>query len=170
MLYAPRDEGREGVVRRDDSLCGARRARGDPLEAGHPLGDRPHPRLEDRSASRTCAATSWVARFRRETSARAMKRGTRRRDLHIAGRGRIASSAPRPCCAMWPTSSRRTLSSPRSSTAQRYGRPSTLSMFNRRAYKGQCFHRPYLGTREFAADFALVENLMPQSTLPSNQQ
>ena len=45
-----------------------------------------------------------------------------------------------------------------------------LSMFNRRAYKGQCFHRPYLGTREFAADFALVENLMPPSTLPSNQQ
>jgi CRISPR-associated protein Cas5d len=29
-------------------------------------------------------------------------------------------------------------------------------MFNRRAAKGQCFHRPYLGTREFAADFALL--------------
>ena len=28
-----------------------------------------------------------------------------------------------------------------------------LAMFNRRAAKGQCFHRPYLGTREFAADF-----------------
>lgn len=29
-------------------------------------------------------------------------------------------------------------------------------MFLRRAEKGQCFHRPYLGCREFAADFELV--------------
>ncbi|QDT16414.1 type I-C CRISPR-associated protein Cas5c [Alienimonas californiensis] len=27
------------------------------------------------------------------------------------------------------------------------------AMFARRAEKGQCFHRPYLGTREFACDF-----------------
>lgn len=27
------------------------------------------------------------------------------------------------------------------------------AMFNRRLSKGQCFHRPYLGTREFAAQF-----------------
>ena len=45
-----------------------------------------------------------------------------------------------------------------------------LAMFNRRAAKGQCFHRPYLGTREFAADFALVEDAMPPSTLPANQR
>ena len=44
-----------------------------------------------------------------------------------------------------------------------------LAMFNRRATKGQCFHRPYLGTREFAADFALVEDAMPPSTLPADQ-
>lgn len=31
-----------------------------------------------------------------------------------------------------------------------------VEMFRRRAAAGQCFHRPYLGTREFAADFALV--------------
>ena len=31
-----------------------------------------------------------------------------------------------------------------------------VEMFKRRAGAGQCFHRPYLGTREFAADFALV--------------
>lgn len=30
------------------------------------------------------------------------------------------------------------------------------AMFERRARKGQCFHRPYLGTREFACDFKLV--------------
>ena len=30
------------------------------------------------------------------------------------------------------------------------------AMFNRRAALGQCFHRPCLGTREFAADFALL--------------
>jgi len=29
-------------------------------------------------------------------------------------------------------------------------------MFRRRAEAGQCFQRPYLGTREFAADFALL--------------
>jgi len=31
-----------------------------------------------------------------------------------------------------------------------------LDMFRRRSEKGQCFHRPYLGCREFAADFAPV--------------
>lgn len=31
-----------------------------------------------------------------------------------------------------------------------------ISMFNRRAEQGQCFHRPCLGTREFAAEFALL--------------
>ena len=45
-----------------------------------------------------------------------------------------------------------------------------LSMFNRRAAKGQCFHRPYLGTREFAADFALVAEHMPESALPPDQR
>nr|WP_321467218.1 type I-C CRISPR-associated protein Cas5c [uncultured Desulfobulbus sp.] len=29
-------------------------------------------------------------------------------------------------------------------------------MFLRRTEKGQCFHRPYLGCREFAADFTLI--------------
>jgi CRISPR-associated protein Cas5d len=32
-----------------------------------------------------------------------------------------------------------------------------LDMFNRRAGKGQCFHQPCLGTREFVAEFGLVE-------------
>lgn len=32
-----------------------------------------------------------------------------------------------------------------------------LEMFNRRVKKGQCWRRPYLGTREFAAEFALPE-------------
>lgn len=31
-----------------------------------------------------------------------------------------------------------------------------LDVFNRRAAKGQCFHQPCMGTREFAAHFALV--------------
>ncbi len=33
-----------------------------------------------------------------------------------------------------------------------------LEMFKRRAAKGQCFHRPYLGCREFPAGFELVES------------
>jgi CRISPR-associated protein Cas5d len=32
------------------------------------------------------------------------------------------------------------------------------NIFLRRARQGQCFHRPYLGCREFAAQFALVES------------
>lgn len=32
------------------------------------------------------------------------------------------------------------------------------AMFKRRAKKGQCFHRPYLGCREFACHFELVES------------
>ncbi len=32
-----------------------------------------------------------------------------------------------------------------------------LDTFNRRARKGQCFHQPCLGTREFAAEFELID-------------
>jgi CRISPR-associated protein Cas5d len=32
-----------------------------------------------------------------------------------------------------------------------------LDIFNRRARRGQCFHQPYLGTREFDAHFELIE-------------
>ncbi len=47
-----------------------------------------------------------------------------------------------------------------------------ISMFNRRAAAGQCFHRPCLGTREFAADFALIgeSETLPPSTLPAEQR
>lgn len=47
-----------------------------------------------------------------------------------------------------------------------------LSMFNRRAENGQCFHRPCLGTREFAADFALIADGAPPppSTLLPEQR
>ncbi|RUN76565.1 type I-C CRISPR-associated protein Cas5 [Sphingomonas sp. TF3] len=42
-----------------------------------------------------------------------------------------------------------------------------IAMFNRRAAQGQCFHRPCLGTREFPAEFALIEDgaALPPSTL-----
>jgi CRISPR-associated protein Cas5d len=45
-----------------------------------------------------------------------------------------------------------------------------IAMFNRRAAAGQCFHRPYLGTREFAAHFELVEGDLPESKLPEDQR
>ena len=38
-----------------------------------------------------------------------------------------------------------------------------LDTFKRRARKGQCFHRPYLGCREFAAHFGLQEGPPPDS-------
>lgn len=46
-----------------------------------------------------------------------------------------------------------------------------LDIFNRRARKGQCFHRPYLGTREFPAEFNLLENgECPESNLPDDDK
>ena len=36
-----------------------------------------------------------------------------------------------------------------------------IAMFQRRAQQGQCFHRPCLGTREFDADFAWIEEAAP---------
>lgn len=39
-----------------------------------------------------------------------------------------------------------------------------LEMFNRRVRKGQCFHQPSLGTREFVARFSLIE---PGEPLPA---
>jgi CRISPR-associated protein Cas5d len=38
-----------------------------------------------------------------------------------------------------------------------------LDQFNRRARKGQCFHHPYLGCREFPADFVLTSELPPEA-------
>lgn len=38
------------------------------------------------------------------------------------------------------------------------------AMFGRRARKGQCFHRPYLGCREFACDFRLIEKDAAKTT------
>ncbi|WP_254509348.1 type I-C CRISPR-associated protein Cas5c [Anatilimnocola floriformis] len=40
-----------------------------------------------------------------------------------------------------------------------------LDQFNRRARAGNCFHRPYLGTREFPCHFALIE---PDEELPTS--
>jgi CRISPR-associated protein Cas5d len=45
-----------------------------------------------------------------------------------------------------------------------------LDTFNRRARIGQCFTRPYLGCREFAADFALIEDNEPEDQLPADQR
>jgi CRISPR-associated protein Cas5d len=43
------------------------------------------------------------------------------------------------------------------------------AMFGRRAKKGQCFHRPYLGCREFACDFRLVKNPAEEPVSPINE-
>lgn len=45
-----------------------------------------------------------------------------------------------------------------------------LTMFKRRLDRGQCFHQPYLGTREFPAHFASIEGVLPNSRIPINQQ
>lgn len=45
-----------------------------------------------------------------------------------------------------------------------------LDIFNRRARRGQCFHQPCLGTREFAANFELVEDGEPTPEPPMDQR
>lgn len=50
---------------------------------------------------------------------------------------------------------------PESSDAEAAGKH--LEMFKRRARKGQAFHKPYFGCREFPADFELIEE---ESVLP----
>ena len=46
-----------------------------------------------------------------------------------------------------------------------------LDIFNRRARAGQCYHRPYLGCREFPAHFRLLEanETTPHSALQGTQ-
>ncbi len=41
------------------------------------------------------------------------------------------------------------------------GEAKHADMFRRRASRGQCFHHPCLGTREFSADFKLIEGDVP---------
>jgi len=46
-----------------------------------------------------------------------------------------------------------------------------LDIFNRRARKGQCFHHPCLGTREFPAQYELIESdKRPESNLPAEDR
>lgn len=45
-----------------------------------------------------------------------------------------------------------------------------LDIFNRRAARGQCFHQPCLGTREFAAAFTLLSpDAPPPETIPETR-
>lgn len=44
------------------------------------------------------------------------------------------------------------------------------NIFLRRAREGQCFHRPYLGCREFPAYFALLEDELPASFYHGKEQ
>lgn len=46
-----------------------------------------------------------------------------------------------------------------------------LDTFNRRAARGQCFHQPCLGTREFAASFELIAPDAPMpATIPETRE
>lgn len=40
-----------------------------------------------------------------------------------------------------------------------------FNIFKRRAERGQCFHRPYLGCREFPCEFDWVEGAVPESEI-----
>lgn len=53
----------------------------------------------------------------------------------------------------WADDDERTIATKPDETEAKYA-----AMFERRAKKGQCFNRPYLGCREFSCDFKLVED------------
>jgi CRISPR-associated protein Cas5d len=55
--------------------------------------------------------------------------------------------------AIWAGNSEKLTNSNLDETPAKYA-----SMFERRAKKGQCFHQPYFGCKEFACNFRLVEN------------
>jgi CRISPR-associated protein Cas5d len=44
------------------------------------------------------------------------------------------------------------------------------AMAVRRAERGQCFHRPCLGVREFAADFEPVADAVPRTAIPDGER
>ena len=43
------------------------------------------------------------------------------------------------------------------------------AIFERRAKKGQCFHRPYLGCREFACMFRFIEDIQKEELKPIDE-
>lgn len=43
-------------------------------------------------------------------------------------------------------------------------------VFTRRALKGQCYHQPVLGCREFPAHFELIEGAAPESTIKGERE
>lgn len=43
------------------------------------------------------------------------------------------------------------------------------AMFERRAQKGQCFNQPYLGCREFSANFKYIENPEKRNGIPEDR-
>ncbi len=45
-----------------------------------------------------------------------------------------------------------------------------VEMFERRAAKGQCINQPYLGCREFACDFRLVDPQSEPAAIPEELQ
>ena len=49
--------------------------------------------------------------------------------------------------------------------SERYSEAKHLDTFNRRAKKGKSFHTPCLGTREFVANFELLEKKCPTSAI-----
>jgi CRISPR-associated protein Cas5d len=61
-------------------------------------------------------------------------------------------------CEQWADAEEQAVYAHSDETAAKYA-----AMFERRAKKVQCFHRPYLGCREFACDFRLLEDSLPLS-------
>ena len=48
--------------------------------------------------------------------------------------------------------------------------PKFMDMFERRAKSGQCINQPYLGTREFACDFQLIDEQSKKLTITESRE
>ena len=115
--------------------------------------------------------------FRRNevgTKASAQKAGTAMRERNLAGLGLVADQNRQQRAATILVDVDYVIEAHFEMTARAGGdEPAKhLSMFNRRAEAGQCFHRPCLGTREFPAEFELIPEgaPLPESALPAGQR
>ena len=142
LLHAARVQGGVRELRGDDALGGSRRAGGDPLEAGHPLGGHgdPYPRA------------GTVHQFQRnEVASRALSQCGQRAmsgDPYFVEEDRQQRNtlALRDVDYIIEAHFLRT---PKWGPEDTMGKH--VEVVTCRLEKGQTFHQPYLGCREFAA-------------------
>jgi hypothetical protein len=159
MLHPARDEGLARLLLRDDAFSCARHPRSDSLEAGHPLDRRGGSRPEAGSFPDHPAQRGWT-----QGTCCLHSPGDEAGDLSdlllLVDEDRQQRAATVLVDVAYVIEARFEMTA-KAGPSDNEGKH--LDSFNRRARKGQCFHQPSLGTREFPARFRLIE---PGQALP----